>query len=245
MSNINALLWSTAVGLTMFAGALLSLFKGESRDKANLKAFISGVMLYTAYIEVIPHAKEYFDNQILLSTIFLGVGIILAIMIDKYAPHFHDEDIDCHSYRLGIIAFVAISIHNLIEGASLFTITSESALSGVAYGIGIIAHNLPIGFMLTVNLMTSNKNKIKNLAIALSASIMTTIGAAIGLTLSSLNTPEILGAMLSISAGMMIHSSIDTLIDSSDGHNSHKILYRVVGGTLFIGIILALSGHSH
>lgn len=240
MSNINALLWSTAVGLTMFAGSLLSLFKRKNRSQANLKAFIAGVIIHTAHMEIIPHAQGYFKGSYGYIP-FMLIGVLIASLLHEYAPHFHEDDIDCSPYRAGVISFVAISIHNIIEGASLFTIASENSVSGIAYGLGVIAHNLPIGLMLTASLMMSSKNKVNNLIIAFFASLMTALGAVIKLQINHLSQPFAIGVMLSLSAGMMIYSALDTLAQSAKERSSHRILYWFLGGMLFIGLVLVFS----
>lgn len=243
---MHSIMFVTLVGLTMFAGAVFAIItkKTKINGKANWMGLIAGIMLFTAFTEIIPHANEHFKtNNSLWMALFLSLGMGLSVLIDKYAPHYHgDENFDCHTFRLGVISLIAMGVHNLIEGVSLYVIYSESSQSGIAYGLGVIAHNIPIGFALAMPLLMSSKKNGKSMGIVLMSSLMTTVGGIIAMYLVSF---EAMGVLLSMSAGMMIYSSIDTLIENSDGHNTHQIVYRVIIGMVLMGIVFALSGHTH
>ena len=59
-----------------------------------------------------------------------------------------------------IVTIIALAIHNLIEGLTLYNITLTSIKSGLLMMISIALHNIPLGFQIG-NTIKLNKNSKK------------------------------------------------------------------------------------
>ena len=95
MSNtIYAFTLSTLAGLSTLLGFLPILFNLKDEKKIILSslAFASGVMITVSFIDLIPESYHLltttFKNfpALLFLLIFLVIGIIFSILIDKFLP---------------------------------------------------------------------------------------------------------------------------------------------------------------
>ena len=123
MSNIVfAFTLSTLAGLSTLLGFLPLLFNLKNESSIILKslAFASGVMLTVSVIDLIPESYNLLASifkgfpALLLLLIFLVIGIIFSILIDKFLPSNNNK-----LFHLGIVSMLAIILHNIPEGISI------------------------------------------------------------------------------------------------------------------------------
>ena len=123
MSNIVfAFTLSTLAGLSTLLGFLPLLFNLKDESSIILKslAFASGVMLTVSIIDLIPESYNLLISifkgfpALLLLLIFLVIGIIFSILIDKFLPNNNNK-----LFHLGIVSMLAIILHNIPEGISI------------------------------------------------------------------------------------------------------------------------------
>lgn len=128
MSNtIYAFVLSTLAGFSTLIGFLPILFKLKDEKKIILSslAFASGVMLTVSFIDLIPESyyllTSVFKNfpSILILSIFLVIGIIFSILIDKFLPSTDSSEIKNKKlFHLGFVSMLAIVLHNIPEDCS-------------------------------------------------------------------------------------------------------------------------------
>ena len=125
MSNtIYAFVLSTLAGFSTLIGFLPILFKLKDEKKIILSslAFASGVMLTVSFIDLIPESyhllTSVFKNfpSILILSIFLVIGIIFSILIDKFLDS--SEIKNKKLFHLGFVSMLAIVLHNIPEDCS-------------------------------------------------------------------------------------------------------------------------------
>lgn len=118
--------------ITFLAGCstligFLFIYIRDSSNKvlASSLAFASGVMFLISVIDLIPssfgliNSIYYIIPAILICGLFVVIGIIFSMVIDKYLP---DNNLysDKGLYRVGVIAMLAIMLHNIPEGCSYY-----------------------------------------------------------------------------------------------------------------------------
>ena len=104
---------------TLLGGVLIFIKKQKNVIIYSL-AFAAGVMITVSITDLIPEAFNLlittYNNfySILLILIFINIGIILSMIIDRFLPS-NDE-----LYRVGIVSMLAIILHNIPEDCSCY-----------------------------------------------------------------------------------------------------------------------------
>lgn len=251
--NLVALLLTLLVGLFILIGSLCGLYFKDNNKFTDFSISVAfGVIVSLILLEILPEAYEVLSEQVgvfrgILSIVILSlIGIIILKILDLFVPH-HEHEIHhnhkhktekCHNehlYHIGIVSSVAIVIHNLIEGMSLYLVSSSNLVSGLLLCIGIGLHNLPMGLVISRSLINSNYSKKKTLNISLAVSLSTFIGGIIIFILGSVSELTC-GILLGLTLGMLIYISIFELLHQIY-HMKDKKIPRV---GISLGVILLL-----
>ena len=205
-------------------GIIPIYIKIKNKDKviASSLAFASGVMLSVSITDLIPESihmlKNYFNGQIviLLSFIFMLIGIITSSLIDKYLPTINYQNL----YRVGIISMLAIILHNIPEGIATFISTTKDTSLGISLATSIALHNIPEGISISIPIYYSTKSKFKALFYTFISALSDPIGAILTyLFLLPLITDTLLGLLFSFIAGIMLQISLMELLKESLNYN--------------------------
>lgn len=137
-------------GCSTLIGFLFVYFKNNS-NKVVLSslAFASGVMFLISITDLIPSSFSSINNTyyiipaFLICSLFVVIGIIISMMIDKYLPDstYQDE----YLYRVGIISMIAIILHNIPEGIATFLTSNHDLKLGINLALALALHNVPEG----------------------------------------------------------------------------------------------------
>ena len=217
-------------------GIIPIFIKIKNKDKviASSLAFASGVMLSVSITDLIPESihmlKNYFNGQIviLLSFIFMLIGIITSSLIDKYLPTINYQNL----YRVGIISMLAIILHNIPEGIATFISTTKDTSLGISLATSIALHNIPEGISISIPIYYSTKSKFKALFYTFISALSEPIGAILTyLFLLPLITNTLLGLLFSFIAGIMLQISLMELLKESINYNykQQTILFFLIG----------------
>ena len=242
MNSINmAFFLTTLAGFSTMIGVIPIFIKITNKDKiiASSLAFASGVMLCVSITDLIPESilmlRNYFNGflVVILSFIFVVIGIIISSLIDKYLP----TKIEGNLYRVGIISMLAIILHNLPEGIATFISTTKDTSLGISLATSIALHNIPEGISISVPIYYSTKSKTKAFLYTFISALSEPLGAIITyLFLLPFVNDILLGLLFSLIAGIMMQISLTELLPES---NSYK--YPKLTTTFFlIGIIFML-----
>ena len=148
-------IFTLLIGLFFLIGII---FLRKNSHKEQLEIFTislaSIVLLGLLLFDLLPELMEA-NNYLLILPALLG--FIILILLDKLIPHHHHEHTDnkCdrkdheeHLNHIGIVTIIALSIHNMIEGLTLYNITVNNLKSGFLMMIAIALHNIPLGFQI-------------------------------------------------------------------------------------------------
>lgn len=224
-------------GLFFLIG-IVSFKKIKNREKTSLftisLAFV--VMLGLIIFHLIPEIIE--TKNIFLIIPFI-IGFELLIILDKLIPHHHHEhtekscdklDHELHLNHIGIVTIMALAIHNLIEGITLYNVTLNSISSGILMMLGISLHNIPLGFQIGNTLKTKNNSNLL-IFILCSSSF---IGALIMMLFGSLNT-TIIHILLSLTLGMLIYILIFELFNEiKSSFKKKEVIYGIILGVIIL-----------
>ncbi len=225
------------VGLFFIIGAIIAF---KNKDNKNLTNFSIGmafiVLLILLLIDIIPEALESFSNhKYLYVTLGAIFGLLILFIIEKIVPHHnHFEEEKHHEHHnhlnhIGIMTGIALIIHNLVEGMSIYGVASNDLKTGLIYALGVGLHNIPFGIELTA-LFKENKNTKQTWIFLIFLSLSTFIGGLIIFFFSSLLTETILGVLLSITIGMILYLVFnELLVELKENFNKYSILGIIIG----------------
>lgn len=240
------LLLSLLMGLSFVIGLSLSKrIKGKWMTYfATSMAFV--IILAVLITDIIPELIELSDNypSIWLTVCGEAVGIFILVIIDLFVPHHHHDhkhnddskkEHKEHLYHIGVLTFVSVIIHNVLEGIAFYLVGKASIKAALLMAGGIALHNIPLGIEMSTFFQNSKKNiMIKQLFLITSG----TIGALIALCVGDLSqTVNII--ILSITCGMMLYLAFLELgVETFNERKEKGIIEGLLVGAIIFALIL-------
>ena len=232
---MNALLLTFLSGLFYLVGIIIYKFV-KHKNELTVAAISCAAVVIIGLI-VFDLAPELIEQDNAWLFVFVILGFVLLFLIDKLIPHHHhkhhahDEATKEHKDRLehvSTITILALSMHNLIEGMALYSISLESIRSGILMLIGVGLHNLPFGFQIA-----GTKNKLLVFLLVISAFLGGLVVFFFG------NIDEFLqGIILALSTGMLFHILIFELFkEIKENIGQKETIYGIIIGILILVII--------
>ena len=241
--NIYAFILTTLAGLSTLLGTIIIFIKNKT-NKIIISAlsFAAGVMITVSITDLIPESINYINKvfkqfpTLLITLIFIVVGIIISMTIDKYINIKREGEL----YKVGIISMIAIIMHNIPEGIITYLSAETNIKLGISLTLAIALHNIPEGISIAVPIFYSTKSRGKALLYTLISALSEPLGALIAyLFLSKIMNNLLMGIILSIIAGIMTQIAFYELIPTSLKYkNKNKTLLFFI-----IGIIFMLLNH--
>lgn len=232
---MNALLLTFLSGLFYLVGIIIYEFvKHKNELTVAAISCAAAVIIGLIVFDLAPELIEQ-DNAWLF--VFVILGFVLLFLIDKLIPHHHhkhhdhDEATKEHKDRLehvSTITILALSMHNLIEGMALYSISLESIRSGTLMLIGVGLHNLPFGFQIA-----GTKNKLLVFLLVISAFLGGLVVFFFG------NIDEFLqGVVMALSMGMLLHILLFELFkEIRENIRQKATIYGIIIGVILLIII--------
>lgn len=215
-----------------------------------------GVISTLLIFELYPHSMEvlelYFDGIInyVIFVICAIVGVLVLKILDKFVPDHEQHEATKRAeldnlYHVGIVSSFALILHNIIEGMSIYGVSSTSLEMGMLMTLGVGCHNIPMGIMITsmFNRVTHKKNS-KFIIVLLLVSLSTLLGGVIMMLLSSYISDLFIGILLGITFGMLLYILFFELLHEITEYKDKKL--SIIG--IIIGIlifILSMTVHHH
>ncbi len=232
---------------TLIGFLFVYLKKDAKKVLVSSLAFASGVMFFISLSDLLPSSfseiqKTYYAiPALLMCGLFLVVGIIFSMMIDKYLPDnaYQDQKL----YRVGMISMIAIMFHNIPEGIATFLTSNHDLKLGITLAIALALHNIPEGISVAVPIYYSTGSKKKAFLYTFVSGMSEFLGAVIAsIFLVGFSNCLFMGCLYAIIAGIMLHISLYELLPSSLRYQDYfrTILFFLVG-TIFMlisGILL-------
>jgi zinc transporter, ZIP family len=263
-----AFLLSFLAGLSSLLGAcFVFAFKGLPLKRVALGlGFSAGIMIYLSFFELLPESTIILKDKYFV-ILYFAVGAFIAYLLDAITHYFldrggkHDDHISLiakessngkikcdliNNKKLmatGAFVAIAIGLHNLPEGVITFTSTLLNPYLGLTMALAIAIHNIPEGFCVALPIYCSTKSRWRGILYAFIAGIAEPIGALLAwLFLINISSPQLMGGLLAIVAGIMFYVAIDELIPAARrlGHEHLSILGTIIGVVFMFSIIFLL-----
>ena len=231
-------------------GTFVIFFSSKNKDKiiTSSLSFATGVMVCVSLLDLMPESLNMLNNNlnlflgIILFLIFLCIGVLTSMAIDKYLPDNSENTDNKGLYKIGIISMVAIVLHNIPEGIATFITSTNNLKLGLTITIAIALHNIPEGISIAVPIYHATNNKLKAFLYALLSGMSEVLGSILAyLFLAPLINDHVMKALYAIIAGIMIHISVYELIPGAYKESTLKsvLKYFLIGfGVMILSHLL-------
>lgn len=258
-----------AFGLTLMAGlstgigSLFALFAKTTNTKflSFALGFSAGVMIYVSLIEIFQEAQQSLTTALGMelgswATVggFFG-GMLLIALIDQFVPQqsnphelkkvedmHHSKNQHDSLLRVGILAALAIAIHNFPEGIATFAAAIKDPALGAAIAIAIAIHNIPEGIAVAVPIYFSTGKRKKAFLLSFISGLAEPLGALVAfLILMPFLNDVLFGIIFVAVAGIMVFISLDGLLPAAKKYDeAHTSIFGLISGMAVMAVSLIL-----
>ena len=230
---LNALLLATlaAVG---FSGASLLALLGRplgARGRAFLAAFAAGILLAVAFADLFPEGLEIAVGPAILG--FVG-GFVFLFSTEAARAHqaHHSPEEGIRKHALGPFV-LGLAIHNLADGFVLGVGAKASAVASGLVGLGIIAHQAPVGISLAAVLVAARAPRAR--VVRSTVLLGLAIPLAAGLT-AALPIPgdQTLGFLTGVAGGVLAYMGAAHLLPEAQAVHPSRVTGAVFAATLVV-----------
>lgn len=255
-----ALAVTAAAGLATVLGSLLVLTSrtpGPRLLSFGL-AFAGGAMVFISLSEILNKSVASFTSAFdarlgfTYGTLSFIGGVIFIALIDHFVPNPHeslDETDPTLSKkpagdigRVGMLAAIAITAHNLPEGLATFFAMLDSPTVGLPLALAIAMHNIPEGISIAIPIYFATRSKAKAFWACFISGMAEPLGALIGYgLLAPFLNDAVFGAVFGMIAGVMVFLSLDELLPAAKKYaQGHEIVYGLILGMTSLAVSLIL-----
>jgi zinc transporter ZupT len=138
---------------------------------------------------------------------------------------------------------LGIAFHSLIDGVIYSVTFNVSILTGTLAAIGMVFHEFPEGVVTFALLDENGWDRRKSILYALlAAALSTPLGALLSYPFIRRIEQQDLGALLALSAGVLIYVGASHLLPSIQEEKSRSAILALAAGVLVAGIVILVGG---
>lgn len=236
------------LGAFVLLGALIAgLAKNSERIGDISIAIALGAMVMLLVQDLFPEALEIAHHDgwpFVIITVL--VGIVVLIVLDKFLPEsHHGKERAAHgdsALHISIAATIALVVHNLVEGMSVYNLAGESFSTAIVLAIGIGLHNIPMGMIVYAGVRDAS---VSRKLIVLSCAVLSTfVGGLVMFVLGDAVNAMVVHAMICMTIGLLLFIVCAELVPHV-AHSHHKGLAFTF---ILVGILAVLASgmfHDH
>lgn len=231
----NIIFYSFLAGGATLLGVFLLLWQ-ESWTRKNttlLVSFSAGVLISAALAHLIPEAIELSSSAFLFT---LGGFLIFYLLENLIMFHSCTEE-GCPTHIFGLTSAVGLGFHSLVDGIAIGVGFEVSMEVGIIATLAVLLHELPEGIATLSILFQAGIEKEKALLYSFGVALATPLGAILILLLGKIFSRNILGILLAIAAGSFLYVAASDLIPQTHKKFSPKNVFFFVLGVIFIYLV--------
>lgn len=239
-----------------FMGAMTSLYFREvnQRTIAVILGFAAGIMLYTAFMKLMPDAVYILSEQMsykevkFTTTMYFFVGICLLYPLGylvniwkRKENRKYDESMQQYR-RIAILVLITITAHSFVEGLATFLSYLSTPLIAIPLVMSIIAHNFPEGMTIGAlfNRISDTMGRRKAILYSVIASLCEPLGAIMAyIFILKYSTPVLNGILKAFLAGLLVATALNELIPNSQLKGNRRVsVQSIIAGMFIMGLVL-------
>lgn len=236
-----------ALAITLLAGAFFLAgaavawrARGVHELSVYSMAVAFGSLICVAALDLLPEAAEAAEELGWPIAIVLAVGgILVLIALDHLLPHdhhheHHADDADEEASHIGIMAVLAISVHNLAEGAAIYAIASQDVTAGLLLALGVGLHNAPMGMLLY---SATKSGRGHGIVVLSAAALSTFVGGLVMFLLGNVIDEAMMLGVVCVALGMIVYILFAELLPAMI--RSHDVKRCILGAAIGAAFVLA------
>lgn len=220
------------------AGGLVLLWKEKLAKSAStyLISFAAGVILATAFLDILPEALEKQGEGVFLLVL---IGLVVFFLAEDLILHFHHHEGHGHSLKTVVpLVVIGDSIHNFIDGVVIAATFLTDPKLGFLVALATFFHEIPQEIGDFAVLLNSGISKAKVLLANLISAAATFAGAILTVLFLE-RSSNLIGPLLGLAAGMFLYiASADILPQLVTSSHEGKTSRWSIAGSFLLGILL-------
>jgi len=209
------LLITFLAGLSILVGAAVTHI---SKDPAKIEhisiALALGALLGLLLFDLRPDIGEFVGSSGWpVAVMMIAIGLAVLKILDMFVPDHEDTEANHdkeNALHIGVISSLAIILHNIVEGMTVYSLALASLQGGIVFAVGIAMHNIPMGMMIYTTL--EGERKRAKLALLSSVTLSTLVGGILMSLISEHLTETVIGALVCVAGGMILYIVFAELI---------------------------------
>ena len=191
---------SSIAGLSTMLGCLGILIPVKKKEEFitfSISLSLS-VMIMISVFDLIPSSIKELGNNALLSLIYFIVFFLLGVILTNTLNKLVEKQKESNNlYKLGILSFIVLVMHNLPEGILTFMSTYQDFKLGLSLCLAITLHNIPEGISIAVPIYYATGNIKEALKCTFLSALAEPLGALLAfLIFKNFITKEIISMFL-------------------------------------------------
>ncbi|MEK6715465.1 MAG: ZIP family metal transporter [Candidatus Omnitrophota bacterium] len=241
MQYLNVIIYSLIAGIATLLGTAMLFYKEAwaRKNSLYLVSFAAGVMLATAFLDLLPEAIELFHGA--FWSVLFGILLFYVLQQSINVHPCHDEE--CRLHNLGILSLAGLTFHSLIDGIAIALGFGISTALGMVTTLAVILHEVPEGITTTSILMYAKMPRKKVIWYSILVAMSTPIGAILFYPFVKGIPEKILGLLLGLAAGSFIYVASSDLIPQTHTRRSRLNAIILLFGVIFLAVINKLIEH--
>ncbi len=232
------LLITFLAGVSILLGPLLVCLTKKGRTVEHLSMSMAmAALLSLLLFDLGPEVREAIEHSgwaLPVSMVF--VGVVLLSVLDRFIPEHEDNEQnhdEGNAAHIGIISSLALLIHNVVEGMSMYLMSAEDLKNGAIFAFGVALHNIPMGmFVFTAIKRQSRRSK----AVVLGMVTLSTLLGGVLMAWARTCIPHVLGeALLAMATGMIVYIVAFELVPHV--LRTKERLLNIVGALIGFGLV--------
>jgi ZIP family zinc transporter len=205
----------------------------------NMLCFAAGVMLSISFLELIPESLEISSPAITIGGLVLGSLAMYGL--DRIIPHIHPrlcaQEQGCNLERTSVYLILGIFLHNFPEGMAIAIGSVTETKTSITIALAIAIHNIPEGICTSAPYYHSTGKRIQAFLLSASTAIPILIGYVTARYIFQQVSTQVVGLLISSTAGLMIYITADELIPHSCAGTNHQTIFSLILGVVFVIVL--------
>jgi zinc and cadmium transporter len=185
------------------------ILRWSARVEEMLLGFAAGVLLATAFLDLLPEAVSRNPNDPHLFAAAL-VAMVLFFVLERLVHSFHMHE-EGHAHTSGYLILIGDGLHNLIDGVVIAASFLVSPELGITTTLAVAAHEIPQEIADYGLLVSGAFTRQRALALNFASGLTAMIGAVLCFAFREAVEPHV-GWALTATAGMFLYIAASDLI---------------------------------
>jgi zinc transporter ZupT len=214
-----------AASSDILGGLLLRYSKVNNIPTRYIVGFASGIVISTAFFELIP------ESNMEKNYLYLGLGFFGFYLLEKIVMLHSCGEQECETHNLGWVAALGMSADNVVDGIGIAVGYMTQPVLGVLITVAVIAHEIPQGITTAVIMRDAGFKFHHIMATLVLAGLMYPLGALA----SGIVPPNLYTAIIAFVAGSFIYIGVgDLLLEAHRRFNIKVIISVLLGAAVLL-----------